>query len=76
MRIRATTMPPFDSHLIGIDPDYRVHGSGRLLRQQDGPLLEALKQLQGNRLHLPNRDQDQPDRDRLEIRFERFRNAA
>lgn len=66
----------FDSHLIGIDPDYRVHVSGRLLGQQDGPLLEALKQLQGNRLHLPNRDQDQPDRDRLAMRFERFRNAA
>ena len=66
----------FDSHLIGIDPDYRVHVPGRLLGQQDGPLLEALKQLQGNQLHLPMRDKDQPDRDRLALRFVRFRNAA
>lgn len=37
----------FDSHLIGIDADYRVHVSKRLLVQRDGPMLEALKQLSG-----------------------------
>ena len=35
----------FDAHLIGIDPDYGLHVSGRLLDQRDGPILEALKQL-------------------------------
>ena len=34
----------FDAHLIGIDPDFRMHVSDRLLRQNDGPMLEALKQ--------------------------------
>lgn len=29
----------FDSHLIGIDPDYRVHESDRLRSQNDGPML-------------------------------------
>ena len=66
----------FDAQLIGIDPDYRVHVSGRLLEQRDGPLLEALKKLHGDRLHLPRRDSDRPDRDRLALRFERFRDAA
>jgi putative restriction endonuclease len=32
----------FDAHLIGIDPDYRLHVSKRLLIQRDGPMLEAL----------------------------------
>ena len=32
----------FDAYLIGIDPDYRLHVSGRLLGQHDGPMLEAL----------------------------------
>jgi putative restriction endonuclease len=32
----------FDAHLIGIDPDYRLHVSERLLVQKDGPMLEAL----------------------------------
>ena len=66
----------FDAHLIGIDPDYRLHVSDRLLDQHDGPILEALKQLKGERLHLPGRTKDYPDRDRLALRFERFRNAA
>ena len=66
----------FDAHLIGIDPDYRLHVSDRLLDQNDGPMLEALKQLNGEALHLPNRVKDRPDRDRLAIRFERFRAVA
>ena len=66
----------FDAHLIGIDPDYRLHVSDRLLDQNDGPMLEALKQIDGEALHLPNRAKDRPDRDRLAIRFERFKAVA
>ena len=66
----------FDAHLIGIDPDYRLHVSERLLVQTDGPMLEALKRLNGGAIHLPTRDRDRPDRDRLAQRFERFRAAA
>lgn len=62
----------FDAHLIGIDPDYRLHVSERLLVQKDGPMLEALKRLDGGMLHLPGRIKDQPDRDRLARRYERF----
>ena len=66
----------FDAHLIGIDPDYQLHVSKRLLGQHDGPMLEALKQLNGGTLHLPARAKDRPDRDRLALRFERFKAAA
>ena len=66
----------FDANLIGIDPDYRVHVSERLLAQRDGPMLDALKQLHGGALHVPSRVQDRPDRDRLDRRFDRFRAAA
>jgi putative restriction endonuclease len=66
----------FDSHLIGIDPDYRVHISDRLLHQIDGPMLDLLKGLNGETIHLPGRTQDWPDRDRLAIRFERFTVAS
>jgi putative restriction endonuclease len=41
----------FDAHLIGIDSDYRLHVSDRLLAQNDGPMLEALKRLHGNAIH-------------------------
>ena len=63
----------FDSHLIGIDPDYGLHVSKRLLDQNDGPTLEALKQLRGKKLRLPKRDQDYPDRERLAMRYEEFK---
>jgi len=66
----------FDAHLIGIDPDYRLHVSERLLGQNDGPMLEALKRLDGGTLHLPDRIKDLPDPERLALRFERFKAAA
>jgi len=66
----------FDAHLIGIDPDYNVHVSDRLLELHDGPLLEALKKLNRGTIHLPTRIKDCPDRDRLALRFERFKAVA
>ncbi len=66
----------FDAHLIGIDPDYRLHVSDRLLGQYDGPMLEALKRLNGGTIHLRGRLKDHPDRNRLALRFERFKAAV
>lgn len=66
----------FDAHLLGIDPDFRIHVSEQLMIQKDGPMLEALKGLRGQRIHLPSRARDRPDRDRLALRFERFEAAA
>lgn len=66
----------FDAQLIGIDPDYRLHVSERLFGQKDGPMLEALKGLNGGIIHLPSRVKDRPDRDRLALRFERFKSVA
>lgn len=65
----------FDAQLIGIDPDFRMHVSDRLMRQSDGPLLEALKQLHQRSIRLPERHKDWPDRDRLALRFDAFRAA-
>ena len=66
----------FDAHLIGIDPDYRLHVSERLLEKKDGPMLQALKELNGSDLHLPSRSQDYPDQDRLARRFDTFSKAG
>lgn len=66
----------FDAHLLGVDPDYRLHVSQRLLVQHDGSMLEALKRLDGGALQLPARDTDHPDRDRLARRYEAFLAAA
>lgn len=66
----------FDAHLIGIDPDLRIHVAARLLKQKDGVMLDALKQLHGRTLMRPDRSQDEPDRERLKCRFEQFKAAA
>jgi putative restriction endonuclease len=66
----------FDAHLIGIDPDFRIHVARRMLDQKDGPTLEALKRLHSNRIYLPARGKDLPDRDRLAMRFEQFKTRA
>lgn len=66
----------FDAHLIGIDADFRLHVSDQLLAQNDGPVLEALKGLNGGIIHLPTRVRDYPDRDRLAARFEIYKSVA
>lgn len=63
----------FDAHLIGVDPDYKIHVSKKLLGQRDGPLLQALKDLNGADLRLPLRKQDYPDQERLLARFKEYR---
>jgi len=66
----------FDAHLIGIDPGYNVHVSDRLREQRDGPMLDALKSLHGGKVILPRRNEDWPDPQRLEQRFELFKTVA
>ena len=62
----------FDQDLVGISPDYRVHVAPRLLDEDDGPMLELLKQFHKTPLHVPKQSRSRPDRDRLASRFERF----
>ena len=67
----------FDNHLIGIDPDGRIHVSEQLLMLRDGPLLEqSLKAVAGSLIRLPRGKQYHPDRDRLAAGFELFRSAT
>jgi putative restriction endonuclease len=68
---------PFDAQLIGIDPDFRIHVSDRLLDLHDGPFLEqGLTAMAGRLIRLPRRKEDYPDKERLALRFEQFRKSA
>ena len=67
----------FDANLIGIDADFRIHLSNRLLEIHDGPFLElGLKSIDRSLIVMPRRREDWPDRDRLALRFDTFRKAA
>ncbi len=66
----------FGAHLIGVDPDCRIHVARSVREGEDGPLLEGLKGLHRTRLRLPRRTGDRPNRDILDWRFQRFLEAA
>ena len=67
----------FDGYLIGLDPDYKIHVSEKLLDLHDGPILElGIKQMAGKKIWVPRSEEQKPDRVRLERRFERFKNYA
>jgi putative restriction endonuclease len=67
----------FDSHLIGITPDYQVEVRRDVLEEKDGPMLiHGLQGFHGARLLVPRSSISQPDRRLLEERFARFRRLA
>ena len=66
----------FDRDLIGVAPDYKVHVSRRLLDDEDGPMLDLLKQCHAQPIVVPTRPAWKPDPERLAERYERFTLAS
>lgn len=62
----------FDQDLVGIDADYTVRISRRLLDEEDGPMLELLKGFEKQPILVPRTSALRPDRERLAARYERF----
>ncbi len=66
----------FDEFFIGITPDYLIHVRRDILDESDGPmLLHGLQGLDGGKIILPRLKNQQPNREFLEQRFTRFKNA-
>jgi len=63
----------FDQNLVGVSPDFVVYVSRRLRDDEDGPTLDLLKGFHEQRLNLPIRPRDRPDREHLDARFSAFR---
>ncbi len=64
----------FDTNIIGISPDYRVHVKDEVLKTVDGPTLQhSIKEMDGQVLRqLPASRHQRPDRDLLAERFDSF----
>ena len=62
----------FDTHLIGVDPNLRIHVAESVFEGRDGPLLESLKALADRSLRVPSEAPLQPRREYLEQRFAQF----
>ncbi len=67
----------FDANLLGIRPDLRIEVRPSILHERDGPmLLHGLQGMNGASLLTPRRHEWRPGADRLEERYEEFRQAG
>lgn len=67
----------FDKYFIGITPDYSVEVRQDVLNEEDGPMLQhGLKGLHSSKIYLPRHKKDYPDKNFLDIRYQRFRDAS
>jgi putative restriction endonuclease len=67
----------FDQNILGVRPDLRIEVQRKILAEIDGPMLRhGLQEMQGVTLTIPRMRASQPDRVRLDERYQRFRAAS
>ena len=68
----------YDSEIIGISPDYKIHVRESVLATFDGPTLQhSIKEMNGKSLQqIPSDPPSKPDKELLAERFEKFSNAS
>lgn len=63
----------YDRNVIGINPDYFIKVREDILSEIDGPMLRyGFQSLEGEKIILPNRVTDYPDKERLARRYGEF----
>jgi putative restriction endonuclease len=66
----------FDQNIIGVNPDYFIEVSDDILKEEDGPMLKyGLQKLHFQKIILPSKSK-WPNKEWLEIRYEKFRKAV
>lgn len=66
----------FDSHFIGIKPDYYLEVRKNILREPDGPMHQhGLKDMHGKKIILPDNSNYWPKKDLLELRYKKYLKA-
>jgi putative restriction endonuclease len=67
----------YDAFLLAVRPDYSVEVSKAVLEESDGPMLRhGLQAMHNVRILTPRAADQEPDRDLLQERLERFRRAV
>ena len=68
----------YDSEIIGISPDYKIHVKESVLATFDGPTLQhSIKEMNGETLRqIPTDPSNRPDKELLAERFEKFSKAS
>jgi len=67
----------FDQNIIGLNPDYKIVVREDILEEIDGPMLKyGIQRMHGQEIILPSRRKDWPDRERIELRYQTFKEAG
>ncbi len=67
----------YDRFLLGITPDLQVEINEEILIEIDGPMLQyGLQEMHGKQIGLPRHRKDQPDRERIAWKYDRFRQRS
>ncbi len=67
----------FDSNFVGLSPDYKIIVREEILEEIDGPVLKyGIQELHESKILLPGSRKNWPDRQKLEFRFKKFKEAG
>jgi len=67
----------FDNNIVGVNPDYQIIVREDILEEIDGPMLKyGIQEMHKQKIFLPGKILNWPDRERLQIRFSRFKIAS
>jgi len=67
----------YDANIMGVNPDYKIIVNEDVLHEIDGPMLKhGIIELHQQKIVLPRRAENHPDRERLNIRYEQFLRAG
>jgi putative restriction endonuclease len=66
----------YDSNILGISADYEVEVRNDILEEIDGPMLKyGIQDLHKQKIILPKNQMQWPDKQNLDIRFQKFQGA-
>lgn len=66
----------FDQNIIGLNPDYKIIVRENILEEIDGPMLKyGIQKMHGQKIILPRKRENWPDKAKLQVRFDKFYQA-
>jgi putative restriction endonuclease len=67
----------FDNNIVGLNSDYKIIVREDILEEIDGPMLKyGIQEMHEQKIVLPFKKENWPDREKLEVRYKRFKNAS
>lgn len=67
----------FDNNIVGVNSDYKIIVREDVLEEIDGPMLKyGIQEMHGQKIILPGKVENRPDKQRLELRFNHFLQAS